>query len=56
MAKPANGLPDAAEKGALIARLATRGITGIDLAAIAGKTRKEISEMVVARIKAQKGL
>lgn len=55
MAKPADGKPAANEKGKIISTLATHGVTGIDLAAIASKTRKEISEMVIARIKAQKG-
>ena len=53
--KPSNEQPQAAEKGALIAQLATRGITGLDLAAIANKNRKEISDLIVQRILEMKG-
>ncbi len=55
MAKPADDMPAAAEKGRLIAALATKGVTGVDLAAIANKSRKEISELVVSRILEMKG-
>jgi len=55
MAKPANDVPAAAEKGELISKLATRGITGIDLASIAGLPRKDISLKVAERIHEMKG-
>lgn len=56
MAKPADGLPNAAEKGKIISALALKGITGIGLAAIADKTRKEVSDLTIARIREMKGL
>lgn len=48
--------PTAAEKGRMISELARQGITGVTLAAIAGKTRKEIAALVAARILEQKGV
>lgn len=53
--RPAAGIPAAAERGRLVSRLAKSGVTGVDLAAVAGLSREAIGEVVAARICQQKG-
>ena len=56
MAKPATDLPSEAEKGALIAHLATRGITGLTLADFASQDRRGIARTVKKQILSLKGV